>query len=83
MNAWQLQDAKARLSELVQKARIEGPQRITVRGRATAVILSEEDYERLSGPKPGFVDFMTSSPLAGVELDVDREQTLTRDVEVG
>ena len=80
MSAWQLQEAKARLSEVIQKAAVDGPQSITVRGRPTAVLLSQEEYERLRGSKPGFVDFLRSSPLAGIELLVEREQTPTREL---
>jgi prevent-host-death family protein len=47
---WRLEEAKARLSEVVRRAGSEGPQRVTVRGRPAAVVLSAEEYERLSGP---------------------------------
>jgi len=42
---WQLQDAKNQFSKVVQKARFEGPQEITVRGERTAVVLSTRDYD--------------------------------------
>ena len=45
MNTWQLQEAKARLSEVIKKAAKEGPQSITVHGESTAVIISQEEYE--------------------------------------
>ena len=44
---WQLQDAKNRFSELVQRARQEGPQVVTLRGRRAAVVLSAEAYDAL------------------------------------
>jgi prevent-host-death family protein len=47
MGIWQLQEAKARLSEVVKKATKEGPQKITVHGEPTAVVISSEEYERL------------------------------------
>ena len=50
MMTWQLQKAKARLSELIKKAAKEGPQSITIHGQPTAVILSSEEYERLTKP---------------------------------
>jgi prevent-host-death family protein len=49
---WALQDAKARLSELVRDAANE-PQHITVRGEATAVVISEDEYRRLAGKPKG------------------------------
>ena len=82
MGNWQLQEAKARLSEVIKKAAKEGPQKITVHGEPTAIVISNEEYERLKHPKGSFVKFMRSSPLYGLELNLRREQTLTRDVEV-
>jgi len=82
MGKWQLQEAKARLSELIKKAAKEGPQKITVHGDPTAVVISNEEYERLKRPKSSFVKFMRSSPLYGLELNLRREQTLSRAAEV-
>jgi antitoxin Phd len=82
MSKWQLQEAKARLSEVIKRAAREGPQKITVHGDPTAVVISNKEYERLKHPKGSFVKFMRSSPLYGLELNLRREQTLTRDAEV-
>lgn len=78
MSEWQLKEAKARLGELIKRAKTHGPQCIAVRGRPAAVILSEEHYQRLTRPRLRFVDFMRSSPLAGVELDVRRDRSSVR-----
>lgn len=80
MSSWQLQDAKARLSELVKKASQEGPQHITLHGEPAAVVLSEADYQRLRRRPQRFIDFIRSSPLKGVELDLARDRSLPRDV---
>jgi antitoxin Phd len=79
MAQWQLQDAKARFSELVRAAR-RGPQTVTVRGEAAVVILSEQQYRSLQvrAKKPGLAELMRSSPLVGVALDVSRDKSLTR-----
>lgn len=53
---WQLQEAKARLSEVVRRAVDEGPQHVTVRGELAAVVLSEEDYRQLTSKRPSIVD---------------------------
>jgi antitoxin Phd len=82
MRTWQLQDAKARLSEVVKKAEKEGPQGITVHGHSAAVVISSKEYKRLKQPQASFVSFMRQSPLYGVELDLKREQTLTRETDV-
>lgn len=82
VDRWQLQEAKARLSELVKMAATKGPQEITVRGEPAAVVLSRADYDRLSKPTQpvGLADFLLNSPLAGLNLEFERDQTLTRDV---
>ena len=49
MAIWQLQDAKAKFSELVDTAQDKGPQFITRHGRLTAVVLSKQEYEHLNG----------------------------------
>ena len=82
MKTWQLQEAKARLSEVIKKAAKEGPQNITVHGESTAVILSSAEYERLRQPRGSFVEFMRRSPLHGLELDLRRKQTLTREADI-
>lgn len=80
MRRWQLQEAKARLSELVKATEKEGPQEITVRGTGAAVLVSRADYERLTRRRDSFVEFMRKSPLAGLRLDLERDRSLTRDV---
>lgn len=77
---WQLQDAKARLSEVVKLAQSDGPQAITVHGKPAAVVVSREEYERLAGRKLPFAEFIRRSPLAGVELDVTRDRSPPRKV---
>jgi len=66
---WQLQEAKAMLSEVV-KASAAKPQIISVRGKETAVILSFSEYQRLVRPKQTFFDFIQSSPLYGLNLEL-------------
>ena len=73
---------EARLSEVVKKAANKGPQEITVHGEPAAVVISSKEYERLKHPRGSFVEFMRRSPLYGLELDLRREQTLTREAEV-
>lgn len=79
---WQLQEAKNRLSYLVQKATAEGPQIISVRGKPAAVVLSVEEYQRLTAPKTRLSDFFKESSLQDMELHVERSQELPREVEL-
>ena len=82
MQEWQLQEAKARFSALVREAAEDGPQTITVRGRRAAVLLSAGDYDRLKRPKPSLAAFLQASPLAGTGLEIERDRTPPRDVDL-
>jgi prevent-host-death family protein len=66
--AWQLQEAKAKFSEVVKRTSIE-PQLITVRGQGVAIMLSLETYKKLVKPKPNLYEFMQSSPLCDADAD--------------
>ncbi len=65
---WQLQVAKNRFSEVVKRARSEGPQTVTLRGERAAVILSPEDYDKLASRAPSLVAHLLSGPLWDDEL---------------
>ena len=68
---WTLQDAKVRLSEVVRRARTEGPQRVTVRGQEAAVLLSPEEFRRLKGWQTGqaLIDALQASPHPEIDLE--------------
>ena len=76
---WQLQDAKNRLSEVVEEAVNRGPQVITKRGVETAVILSYADYQRLQLGQGKISDFFRQSPLVEADLDLSRDPSPLRD----
>jgi prevent-host-death family protein len=59
---WPLQDAKNQFSKVVQRARTEGAQIVTLRGRRAAVVLSAEDYDRLRADRPTLLDDLLSGP---------------------
>jgi prevent-host-death family protein len=82
---WQLQDAKNQFSKLVQCARVEGPQIVTVRGQRTAVVLSARDYDVLTANRPTIVDSLLSGPPWDDELAqavTARAKTPSRDAKV-
>jgi len=81
MRRWQLQEAKARLSEVVKSAR-EGPQEISVRGEPAAVVLSIKEYERLKKKKLSLAEFVRRSGLVGVDLDLERDKSPARDIDL-
>jgi len=79
---WQLQEAKNKLSKVVEGARQSGPQIITVRGKETAVMLSIEEYDKLTRREDSLLEFFQKSPLRGVDLDIERDQDPGRDIEL-
>jgi prevent-host-death family protein len=79
---WQLQKAKNKLSQLVKEAQRAGPQVITVRGKEAAVVLSAEEYRKLTGGEGSLIEFLQNSPWADVELGLRRNQGTGRDVEL-
>jgi prevent-host-death family protein len=62
---WQLQDAKNRFSEVVKKARDEGPQTVTVHGQRAAVVVSALEFDALVKLRMSFVDFLLSDTPDG------------------
>lgn len=80
MQTWQMQEAKARMSELVKRAQTQ-PQDITLHGKSVAVVISRETFDRLSQAQDSLVDFMRRSPLYDAEDVVfERDRSLTREV---
>jgi prevent-host-death family protein len=78
-----MQKAKARLSEVVKRAEMDGPQDITVHGRSVAVMISRAEFDRLAGTGVSLVDFMRRSPLYGQETPVlIRDASPTREVDL-
>lgn len=78
---YSLQDAKARFSELVGLCLKEGPQTVTRHGRKTVVMLSYEDYQRLTAPSVPLGAFFRTAPRA--ELVLDRSREPGRGVDLG
>ena len=66
---WLLQDAKARFSELVRRVHSEGPQHVTVHGRDEVVVISAEEFRRLTGDRKG--DALVAALQASPHRDID------------
>lgn len=81
-DTWQLQDAKNRFSELVDRTLRKGPQVVTRHGRKVVVVLPYDDYERMVRPQNNLAEFLLNSPLAGSELEIVRDRSLPRHVEI-
>jgi prevent-host-death family protein len=80
---WQLQEAKARFSEVFRLARECGPQRVTKHGRTAVIVIPAEEYERLSRSKARqgtLAGFFADSPLAGSGIQLERQRDFGRKV---
>ena len=81
MVVWQLQAAKQHFSELVERARRDGPQVVTKHGKEAVVVVSVEEFRRLRGTEPSLIEFIRSAPDFD-ELDLERAGDRGRPVEL-
>ncbi len=81
MATWQVQDAKTRLSEVIERARSEGPQTITRHGKERAVVLSIEDYRLLAAHRPDFKAYLLGGPKVD-DFSIDRDRDAGRPIEL-
>ena len=79
---WQVQEAKQRFSELVERAVNEGPQIVTKHGRATVAVVEIGEFRRLSGTSLDFKEFLLSAPDLSI-LDLERSKDLPREIDFG
>ena len=78
---WQIQEAKARFSELVERTLKEGPQTVTRHGKPVAVLVPVEEYRLLRTGGKSFKALLASAPLEGVEIRRSRDTGRTVDFE--
>ena len=81
-HTWTVAEAKAKFSELIDKANKEGPQRITKRGRTAAVLVAAGQWERQTRRKGNLAEFLLSSPLRGSGLKLKRLPMHLRDIDL-
>ena len=81
MARWQVQEAKSRLSEVLEDADNKGPQIITRHGREHAVVLSIADYRALTAHKPNLTDYLLGGPKVD-RFEVDRSRDTGREIDL-
>jgi prevent-host-death family protein len=81
---WKLEDAKARLSEVVRLAQEQNPQRITVRGKDAVVVISAEEFAKLLPllEQPNLHTLLSQSPLSRLNFEQSSTKAAIRDVEL-
>ena len=79
-----MQEAKARFSEVVRRAKEEGPQHVTVHGREEVVIIGADDFRRLAGERSGeaLVVALQMSPHRSTGIEPPRSRMRVRDVDL-
>jgi prevent-host-death family protein len=79
---WSVADAKARLSEVIDRALSDGPQVITRKGRKTVVVVSAEEWERKTRRIGNLAEFFAGSPLRGSGLAIERTTDGPREIDL-
>ena len=82
MTSWKVAEAKARFSELIEKALREGAQEITRHGKRTVVVVAAEEWDRKARRQGSLIEFLDASPLRGSDLEIERLRDRPRDVEL-
>ena len=80
--SWAVAEAKARFSEVINRALKQGPQAITRNGRPAVVVVSSEEWARKTRRKGTLAQFFATSPLPGAALEIERPQGGMREVEL-
>lgn len=80
--SWQVQDAKNRFSEVIDEAIRTGPQVITRRGVEAAVVVSADDWAKLSRRRSPLIEVLRRAPRTPGGLDVSRARDTGREVEL-
>jgi prevent-host-death family protein len=79
---WAVAEAKARFSEVIDRALADGPQTITRKGKRAVVVVSAEEWQRKTSRKGNLAEFFAASPLRGTELIIKRTQDGPRDFQL-
>lgn len=80
--AWTVAEAKAKFSELIERARSRGPQTITRNGHSAVVVVSAEEWARKTKRVGNLAEFFAASPLAGSDLKLDRIKGEPREIDL-
>ena len=81
MMQWRLADAKNKFSEVVNRALSEGPQQVSRRD-GTVVVLSLQEYQRLTGKGASFKRFLLDHTPSLEGLDLTRDKSPMREVDL-
>lgn len=75
---WTVAEAKAKLSEVIERAQSAGPQAITRHGRMAVVVVAADEWERKTKRVGNLAEFFAASPLCGSRLKTKRRSDRLR-----
>ena len=81
-DTWTVAEAKAKFSEVIDRAARKGPQTVTRNGRTAAVVVAAEEWERKTRRTGNLAEFLASSPLGRSTLRIDRRKDRPRKVDL-
>lgn len=76
---WQLQEAKNKFSQVVDEALAHGPQVVTRHGVETVVIISYDEFRKRRVSQQTLSQFFRESPLADSEINLERDNSMSRE----
>jgi prevent-host-death family protein len=79
-HTWTVAEAKAKFSEVIDRAETKGPQTITRNGRTTAVLVAAQEWERKTKRIGNLAEFLAASPLGQSRLRIERRKDRPRKV---
>ena len=81
VRTWQLKDARANFSTLVNKAISDGPQIVTRHGKKAVVVVSLEEWMRRERHRGDLIEFFANSPLREEAIEIKRQRDYPREIE--
>ena len=79
---WSIAEAKARLGEVIELAQSGQPQRITANAAGAVVVVSAAEWEKATKPKQTLYECLRTSPLVGMDFNLERDKSGPRDIEL-
>lgn len=81
-DTWTVAEAKAKFSEVIDRAETMGPQTVTRRGRTAAIVVAAVEWERKTKRTGNLAEFLANSPLRRSDLKIRRRKDRPRKVQV-
>jgi prevent-host-death family protein len=78
MTTWTVSEARAKLSEVIERAMREGPQPITKNGDVAVVVVCADEWERKTKRSGNLAELFAGSPLRDSGIVVERRKDKPR-----